>query len=164
MAQVNDIKDKSSETCQIILSFLGVLLEHTSQKEGEWLRQFSEMDDSEEFQNVVIHPFLEEEFRKGGNNIEDEESCKVVVTDSWEFLVSSSPLDEVQNDFYEVDDVDGKFDFLQGLIVFFSSIFFCLDQIDTLKCHDVRRHEQGVDGNHGDQEVPHFAECSFGVN
>ena len=81
MAQVNDIKDKSSETCQIILSFLGVFLEHTCQKEGEWLRQFSEMDDSEEFQNVVIHLFLEEQFRKGGNNIEDEESCKVVVTD-----------------------------------------------------------------------------------
>ena len=82
MTQVNDVKDKSSETCQIILSFLGVLLEHTSQEKSEWLRQFSEMDDSEEFQNVVIHPFLEEQFRKGGNNIEDEESCKVVVTDS----------------------------------------------------------------------------------
>lgn len=70
------------------------------------------MDDSEEFQNIIVSFLTEEQFRKGSNNIKDEEARKVVVTDSWQLLMSSSPLHEVQNDLNEVDDVDSKLDFL----------------------------------------------------
>ena len=40
------------------------------------------MDDSEEFQNIIVSLLTKEQFRKGSNNIKDEEARKVVVTDS----------------------------------------------------------------------------------
>ena len=41
------------------------------------------MNDSEDLQNIVIHDFTHEKFRKSGNNIKNEESSEVVVTDLW---------------------------------------------------------------------------------
>jgi hypothetical protein len=38
------------------------------------------MDDSEDFQNVEFHDFPHEKFRKSGNDIKNEESGQVVVT------------------------------------------------------------------------------------
>jgi hypothetical protein len=40
------------------------------------------MDDSEEFQNIIVSLLTKEQFRKSSNNIKDEEARKVVVTDS----------------------------------------------------------------------------------
>jgi hypothetical protein len=78
--------------------------------------------------------------------------------------VSSCSLNEVQNDLNEVDDVNRKLNFLQSFVIDFLTIFLDLDEIDTLESDDVWGNEQCVDSDHGDQEVPNFAECPFCVD
>lgn len=82
MAQVNDVKNKTCEACQIVLSFLGVLLKDTGKKELKWLSKLGEVDDSEQLQDVVFLSLMHEQFRESGYHIKDEESSQVVVTDS----------------------------------------------------------------------------------
>jgi hypothetical protein len=53
---------------------------------------------------------------------------------------------------------------VQSFIIDFLTIFLDLDEIDTLEGDDVWGNEQGVDGHHGDQEVPNFAECPFCID
>lgn len=95
------------------------------------------MDDSEKFQNIVVHLFPQEKLWKSGYDIKDEETGKVVVTDGGKFFVSSCSLNKVQNDLDEVDDIDGKLNFLQGLVIIFGSIIVNADQVNTLKGHDI---------------------------
>jgi len=54
MTGVDDIQDKSSEGCQIVLALLRILLEGTAQEELQWLCQSINVHKSEAFQNVPL--------------------------------------------------------------------------------------------------------------
>jgi len=128
--------------------------------------QLGSMNDSEDLKVVVIPDFLHEKPWKSSNNIKDEEASKVIVSNGRQFFVSSSSLDKVQADLNKVDDIDSKLNFNQSLIIFIFAIITTSKACDVnmLECKDIWRHEQSIDGQHGDDEVPYFAEGSLGVD
>ena len=125
------------------------------------------MDDSEDLQIVESHTFIHEKFWQGSNDIENEKSSKIVVTDLRQLFVGSGSLNEIQNDLNEVNNINGEFNiFKSSIVFFFTSIFSTVftDKIDTLKCEDEWRYEQSIDSEHSDDKVPYFAESSLGIN
>jgi len=128
------------------------------------------MNDSEDLQNVVFHDFTHEKFRKSSDDIKNEESSEVVVTDLWQFFVGSGSFNKVEDNLNEVNDINSQFNFLKSSVINVFSIFTAAwigafaDKINTLECKNEWRYEEGVDGEHCDDEVPYFAESSLGIN
>ena len=54
MTDINDYENEASETTEIVLSLLRVLLEGTVKKGLQWLGQSIEMDKSEDLEAIVF--------------------------------------------------------------------------------------------------------------
>lgn len=80
--------------------------------------------------------------------------------------MGSGSLDKIQDDLNEVYDIDSQFNILESSVVnilFVVSTAFT-NKVDTPECKNEGRHEQGVNGEHGDHKVPYLAESSLGIN
>jgi len=113
---VDNIKNKPSKASEIVLSFLRVLLQSTSEQKIQWLSKSINMNHSECLESIPLLSLAHEQVRNSCNNIKNEIEGQVVVSDGQQFLVSSSLLDEVENDLNKINDVDGELNVLQGLI------------------------------------------------
>jgi hypothetical protein len=129
------------------------------------------VDNSEEFQEEQGEWFISEKARHGGDHVEDEVPEEVVVSNRVEVLVCSGLLDEVEEDFNKVDDVESDLNLVKSLILVeisavratWAFLVVATPLINRLENKDIWRHKEGVDGQDGDHEVPDLAEVSFSV-
>jgi len=113
MTDVNDYENEASETTEIVLSLLRVLLEGTVKKELQWLGQSIEMDKSEDLEAVVFSGLIHEEFWDSGDNIKNEVSSQVILANVDKILMSSGLFNEVEQDLNQLDDVDCNLEFVE---------------------------------------------------
>jgi len=82
--------------------------------------------------------------------------------------VGSCLLDKVKTNLKGVDDIDDQFNLVQVFLRLVSLVplvgVFHFDLIDILEHIDVRTNEKGIDGEYGDEEVPHLAEGTLSIN
>ena len=90
------------------------------------------MNHSECLESIPLLSLAHEQLRNSCNNIKNEIEGQVVVSNSQQFLVSSSLLNEVENDLNEVNDVNGELNVLQGLIFIFCRLNCTLIPTDDI--------------------------------
>jgi hypothetical protein len=127
---VDNIKNKPSKASEIVLSFLRVLLKSTSKQKIQWLRKSINMNHSECLESIPLLSLAHEQLRNSCDNIENEIEGQVVESNRQQFLVSSSLLNEVENDLNKVNDVNGELNVLQGLIFIFCRLICSLIPTD----------------------------------
>lgn len=71
------------------------------------------MDDSERLEEVPFSGFTHKQAGQGGNDIEDEVTSQVVLSNLVELFQTVGLLHEIHKDFNEVDDVDDHLNSLQ---------------------------------------------------
>lgn len=108
MTDINDDEDEASETTEIVLSLLRVLLEGTVKEELQWLGQSVEVNKSEDLEAVVFSGLIHEQLWDSGDNIKNEVSGQVVLANVDKVLMSSGLLNEVEQDLNQLDDVDSN--------------------------------------------------------
>ena len=128
------------------------------------------MYNSEAFEEIeleVLAAIGVHQARYCSKHIEEEVSLDVVHADGLEVLVSTSFLDEVQEDLEYVDNIKSLF-YRQELLLFglLGRIIavFIFNLIDIREYQNKRRHEQVVDDYQSDDEVPDFARGAVLIN
>ena len=119
VTSIDNIKDKTREGCQIILSFLRVLLQSTAQKQLKRLCKSVHMCHSENFQPVVTHWFSHNQLRNCTSHIKEEIPKDVVLGNAFDLLVSSSFLEHVQADLHQVNDINYQFNSIKCWLYYF---------------------------------------------
>ena len=151
------------------MSLLGVLLENASQQELKWFHESHKVNESEHLKPVELKFFpKEDEVWDSTDHIEDEVASQVVDRDGVKLLEGSGPLDEVEHDLKEVDDINSSLNVLESLLSGGCGdillLHFIPVLVDIMEHNDEWCHEHAVDSKDGDEEVPHLAEGPLRVD
>jgi hypothetical protein len=144
------------------------------------------MDKSENLEAVVFSGLIHEELGHSGDDIEDEVSSQVILANVDKILMCSGLFNEVEQDLDQLDDVDSNLKFVKLILpgklwvnletanIVTSKSFFWSNiwgySIATFTFVEMReniqiwRGKQGVDRQHGDQEIPDLAEGSLSID
>ena len=118
VAGVDNVKDQPGERSEIILSFLRVLLERTSQNELERLSQSINMGHSEQLEPIVAHWLTHHKFGNCSCNVKEEVAENVVLSNTLNVLMGSGFLEHVQDNLQQVNNVDDQFNFIESWLLF----------------------------------------------
>ena len=77
------------------------------------------MNHSEKLKDVELLGFTHEQLRHCCNNIKSKVACKIILSNSFKFFMSSSLLNEIKKNFDEHDNINSHFNFLKVLLRFF---------------------------------------------
>jgi hypothetical protein len=170
MGDVDDTKDERTEASKIILSLLRVLLEDASQEQLQWLHQSHEVDQSEDLKVVELEALIEEhQLWHSSDHVKQEVAAEIIHGDGLDLLQSSGPLHEIENDLEQVNDINSSLNILQGLLMWrirvgiVGSVLPSI-LIDVVEDNNKRRHKHTINGEDGNEEVPHLAECALSVD
>ena len=123
VASVNNVKDKSREWGKIILSFLRIFLECTTEHKLQRLRKSSNMSHSKDLQPIVAKCLSHHQFWNSSCNIKEEVPKNVILSNTFDLFMSSSFLEHVQNDFHKINDINDQFNLVKSWLLNF---FFCI--------------------------------------
>lgn len=107
MTDIDNKNDQDGKLGQVILPLLGVLAQQDSHEKLWWRVQPGDMDESEDFEPIVLDSLVQEEqVWDGSERVKPEVETQVVHRDGLDVLVSHGPLDEAEQDLNHVDDVN----------------------------------------------------------
>lgn len=164
MANVNDVNNQGTKTGEIVLPLLRVFGKELTHDHLNRNCKPEKVNKSETLEPVFVDGLVEEdEFGKGSNQVKKEQTGHVIECDGLDVLIGPRSFNKVQRYLHHEEDVDHSLsvhheDVLVCLsFQFFLSIFRRIVLIHLLENKDEWYHDQLIDNQERNGEVPSFA-------